>query len=132
MTFFPDLTPHTYMFHREERGVLNIGWLGDGNPMPTGTTSREFHDQLAQLCGSCIGKHRGVHYCEYCNADTPQTSPFYGNGQIRVRDQAGIWYAAPTLIHHYVVDHSYRPPTVFIDAVLNPAEVATTLDKPFI
>ena len=131
MTFFPDLTTHTYMFGREERDVLNIGWLGEGNPMPIGETSREFHDRLAALCENCIGKHRGAHCCEYCTADSVPTSLYYGNGQIRVRDRSGTWYAAPTLIHHYVVDHSYLPPPAFIDAVMDPLEVATTLDELF-
>lgn len=131
MTFFADLTTHTYMFGREEEGVLNIGWLGEGKTIPTGSTSQEFHAFLAVMCENCIGKHRGMHGCEYCTKNSPCSSPFHGNGQIRVRDQSGTWYSAPTLIHHYVVDHGYLPPDAFVGAVLNPAEVATTLDAPF-
>jgi hypothetical protein len=46
-----------------------------------------------------------------------------GNGEIRVRDADGIWYAAPRLVIHYVVEHNYCPPQAFIEAVLNPSEV---------
>ncbi len=31
---------------------------------------------------------------------------------------AGKVYAAPSLVHHYVVAHDYRPPDEFIAAVL--------------
>jgi hypothetical protein len=31
---------------------------------------------------------------------------------------SGKVYAAPTLVHHYVVAHDYRPPDEFIAAVL--------------
>jgi hypothetical protein len=40
-----------------------------------------------------------------------------GNGEIRVIGASAI-YAAPTLIYHYVVAHSYQPPEEFIEAVL--------------
>jgi hypothetical protein len=32
--------------------------------------------------------------------------------------EVGIAYAAPFLITHYITVHGYRPPQVFIDAVL--------------
>jgi hypothetical protein len=40
-----------------------------------------------------------------------------GNGEIRVRGADGTLYAAPSLIAHYVADHSYLPPDGFIDAI---------------
>jgi hypothetical protein len=33
-------------------------------------------------------------------------------------DATGARYAAPTLIHHYVIVHGYRPPQVFVDALM--------------
>jgi len=29
-----------------------------------------------------------------------------------------VLYAAPALIYHYVVEHDYKPPQEFIDAVM--------------
>jgi len=34
-----------------------------------------------------------------------------------------IWYAAPTLVHHYVSVHEYSPPADFVDAVLSPVAI---------
>lgn len=124
MTFFADLTTHTYSTNVEEQGVLNVGWLGERNPIPTGKTSWKFRNLLKQLCSKPILFHRGVHRCEYCTGCVRAS----GNGQIRVRDRTGIWYSAPTLILHYVTEHDYLPPRQFIDAVLDPLEIAADSD----
>ncbi|WP_444843366.1 DUF7919 family protein [Enhygromyxa salina] len=47
-----------------------------------------------------------------------------GSGQIRVLHGA-TWYASPNLIVHYVAEHEYRPPDVFLDAVFNGPQPAT-------
>ncbi|MGW6949192.1 DUF7919 family protein [Streptomyces xanthophaeus] len=41
-----------------------------------------------------------------------------GTGEIRVPCSPGTVFAAPSLIGHYVVVHSYLPPQPFIEAVL--------------
>lgn len=124
MTFFDDLTPHTYTMDAEEVGVLNVGWLGERQPFQTGPTPTAFRDALEALCDNRIGLHRGFHVCEYCLRKTRDDWAQIGNGQIRVRAQNGAWYVAPTMIHHYVSEHDYRPPDGFINAVLNPKEIA--------
>lgn len=45
--------------------------------------------------------------------------------EIRVLAKTGQWYAAPTLVHHYVTWHNYLPPQEFIDAVLSPVQIGT-------
>jgi hypothetical protein len=40
-----------------------------------------------------------------------------GNGELRVIGTDAI-YAAPTLVYHYAVNHSYLPPDEFVQAVL--------------
>ncbi|MEU3075515.1 hypothetical protein [Streptomyces laurentii] len=60
--------------------------------------------------------YRGFHVCNLClraRSGAPR-----GNGEIRVPGESGITYAAPDLITHYVAAHGYRPPQVFVDAVL--------------
>jgi len=44
-----------------------------------------------------------------------------GNGEVRVRAPDGRWYAAPTLVAHYVAVHGYLPPAPFVGAVLRRA-----------
>ena len=116
MTYFADLTPHTYVKTADTRTVLNIGWLSDREPFPRGDTSAEFREKLKELCQHPIHRHRGFHECDLCPAGRARAR---GNGQIRVVGRDGMCYAAPTLIEHYVESHGYCPPLAFIDAVVN-------------
>ena len=127
MTYFEDLSEHTYA-GRPATGALNVGWLGEGRPFPTGQTSEAFRTALDELCNKrSINPSAGHHACEIC-PDASWFDPYYhrmGNGEIRVRDARGIWYVAPRLIIHYVVLHQYCPPHAFIEAVMRPDAVAT-------
>jgi hypothetical protein len=120
MTFFADLTPHSYS-PTGGLEILNIGWLDEGQTFPVGPTSQPFQDALLELCEHPIILHRGVHKCWFCRG---KLQDMVGNGQIRVLTGSGIWYAAPTLVHHYVTRHGYSPPADFVDAVLSPIAVA--------
>lgn len=123
MTFFEDQSPYTY-FPTERRETLNVGWLEKGHPYPVGETSQEFRDKLALLCrrGDVLRRGQllvtriscGFHYCDFC--DLGEQSPKCSK-EMRVRDGRRA-YAAPALVHHYVVVHGYRPPPDFIAAVL--------------
>lgn len=121
MSFFADLTPHTYT-PTAGLDILNVGWLDEGRPFPVAPTSKTFQDALRELCKHPIILHRGFHLCCYCPGKRQDRS---GNGQIRVLGRKGIWFAAPTLVHHYVVVHEYSPPADFVDAVLSPVAVGT-------
>lgn len=121
MAFFADLTPHTYA-PTGDLEILNVGWLHERRPFPVGPTSQDFRDALLELCRRPILLHRGVHLCCYCRGQRQDPA---GNGQVRVQSRTGIWYAAPTLVHHYVSVHDYSPPADFVDAVLAPNAVGT-------
>jgi hypothetical protein len=128
MSYFADLTPHTYTPTGGEK-VVNTGWLDISQPFERGETSAEFCKALQALCEHPIILHRGFHECQFCPAEggrvwPPSHPQRLGNGQIRVRSADGVWYAAPVMVHHYVVEHRYRPPAVFIEAVLHPTAVA--------
>jgi hypothetical protein len=114
LTHFHDLTPHSYSHVSDIDTVLNVGWLSGSEAFETGLTSERFRDALAALVARPVILHRGVHLCYLGCEDRP-----CGNGQIRVLGSNQIWYSAPTLIHHYVVGHDYRPPDAFISAVLD-------------
>lgn len=119
MAFFEDLTPHTYA-PTGGLEILNVGWLDEGRPFAVGPTSQDFQQALLELCKRPIILHRGMHACCYCRGKRENRA---GNGQIRVMSQKGIWYAAPTLVHHYVSVHEYSPPTDFVEAVQSPIAV---------
>jgi len=123
MAYFADLTPYIYT-DSDGLEIFNVGWLDEGNEFRVGKASRGFQTALQELCEYPIVLHRGLHCCCYCygkaGREKRQGKPIArGNGQIRVLGANGRWYAAPTLVYHYVVDHGYLPPEEFIDAVLN-------------
>jgi hypothetical protein len=114
MAFFEDLTPYTYMHPEEElSNTLNVGWLERDHPFPTGEMSEEFRAKLGQLCQRRVKQTRGFHPCYFCKGEGRPTS----SAEMRVA-HAGKVYAAPSLVHHYVVAHQYAPPDEFIAAVL--------------
>lgn len=124
MTYFADLTPYQYGLPEPEPDVLNVGWLDVGYPFHRGETSSEFREALSRLVERPILLDRGFHVCNFCPRDRRDNNyPSRGNGQTRVLGRNGIWYAAPTMVRHYVVTHQYQPPPEFVDAVLNPVAV---------
>ena len=124
MSYFADLTPHTYT-PTDGHAILNIGWLDEASPFARGETIPKFREALRLLCERPVHLHRGFHQCQFCPTEARRVqSAHIGNGQIRVMGLNSIWYAAPTMIHHYVVAHSYQPPSAFVEAVLLSRAVA--------
>jgi hypothetical protein len=101
MAFFEDLTPYSY--HRPEEelpGTLNVGWLDRTHPSPTGQTDEAFRGKLGRLCQRRVKRTRGFHPCPFC---TGRGRP-HSSSEMRVSG-GGKVYAAPSLVHHYVVAH---------------------------
>lgn len=127
MAYFEDLTKYRYS-GKPQSGVLNVGWLGDGQTFSVGITSDVFRTTLKELCDNksknlCWGHH----VCEFCPSAS-WDDPYFrsnGNGEIWVRGADGTWYVAPRLVLHYVVEHGYCPPKEFIEAVIQPSEIGT-------
>ncbi|MBL1079203.1 hypothetical protein JK358_32840 [Nocardia sp. 2] len=130
MTYFADLSPYVYLSDTVAPGekVLNVGWLENGQPFDTGTTSTGFVEKLGELCRTNpVARTRGVHACDLCAEDEKQypVTPLIdgvpvplGGAEVRVPAISGEILAAPDLVYHYVVKHGYLPPTPFIEAVL--------------
>jgi hypothetical protein len=134
MTFYQDLTPYVYFKRREPPDLLslNIGWLDVTQPYVQGDTSQVFRDRLFEFCLDKYVVHiaRGFQECQFCGLSS---EPWFeenefkygenahwmsiGDGEIRVLGSSAI-YSAPALIYHYVVEHHYKPPQEFIEAVL--------------
>ncbi|MFB7180360.1 hypothetical protein ACFCYI_21990 [Streptomyces sp. NPDC056257] len=144
--FYEDLSPYDY-YHDESFGEVssgvrfvsyepayervNIGWLADGHPWPSGPVPADFTDKLlAVLVAQPVNEMLGLHECDLCPplpnggehaARTPRPGhrcAGVGTGEVRIPGPAGSAFAAPQLVGHYVADHGYQPPRVFIDAVL--------------
>ena len=129
--FYEDLTEYDYMpedsFTDRESGFyalwyhpayirLNVGWLEAGRPylrgsIPPGVIEKLKAIQTVQRMNVCLG----VHDCDLC----PPGEGDEGNGEIRIPGSAGVAYAAPLLVTHYIAVHDYLPPAVFVEAVLS-------------
>jgi hypothetical protein len=121
--YFEDLSAYQYSSQHAGEGVLNVGWLSVDRPYARGASSTAFQRNLEVLVRAPVAMFRGFHFCEFClppraqgghKALIPGT---YATGEIRVRGNRGIIYAAPALIFHYVAVHGYLPPREFVEAV---------------
>jgi hypothetical protein len=122
MAYYPDLSRYEYLLQDEilnaggypELGMpfVNVGWLASAREYPRGETDVAFQERLALFClphsvwTLCMGSHT----CEFC-------AEARGSYEIWVVGREKL-YAAPVLIHHYVIAHGYRPPDEFIEALM--------------
>lgn len=132
MTYYEDLTPCAYFDRISSEGsgrpwseyLTAVGWLEPDHIFPTGPSEPAFVDKLIELKNSGQG-FLGYHRCGFCPGALEKTPTRVthngkainvGDGNIFVPGRETV-YAAPSLIIHYVLDHSYIPPTDFCDAV---------------
>jgi hypothetical protein len=145
VTYFADLSPYSYALNGrhdhlvEQPDAVNIGWLGAGHEFPAGQARVWLVPGILKLVtGGLVNLMRGYHMCHLCQR--PYWPPIemgfggheqmLGNGEIRVRGANGTLYAAPSLIAHYVAEHSYLPPDGFIDAIREAAHVGKPGSSP--
>lgn len=125
MAYFADLTPYSFLASAATSPALNVGWLDPAHSFHQGVTEAEFRHRLFALCEHPVHRTRGIHRCAFCSVPTDGAlretlggrTVVLGSAEIRVGG-AGVTYAAPDLIYHYVVRHQYHPPNEFIRAVL--------------
>ena len=113
MAAIADLAPCNY-FPVECEALVAVGWLDKDAKFEVGSVSPEFYQKLKKLCAKpwqpmAAG---GFHVCDLCQFDGPT---FSANVFIPYR---GKIYVAPVAIVHYIGTHMYRPPEIFVDAVL--------------
>ena len=133
MTYYPDLTTYDYLPDTVPAGVelLTVGWLEPGHEFPTAAEGAEpdpvFWQNLITLAADHpVAVTRGVHGCrfrhlfeaDYQYGAVYGTRVLYlGSAEIRVVAADGRRLTAPTLVVHYIRDHGYQPPEVFVEAV---------------
>ncbi|GHH50271.1 DUF7919 family protein [Lentzea cavernae] len=115
MTHYPDLSPYEYSESRVP--MVNVGWLGPPHDFPTGPAPDGLAEALWRMGKRPRNRMRGFHVCEFCDGRREFGDLPLANGEIHV-DADGVRYSAPVLVGHYVRDHHYLPPRVFVDAVL--------------
>lgn len=146
MTYYPDLSPYQYSGGSTQENVVNIGWLDGAHDYPQGAVTEQFVEKLWGFCLVTVDRSLGLHLCDFCAVPYIPRLPgtgiksllnrqerwqvvqrgediiVLGSSEIRVFGRDGTIYAAPNLVYHYVVEHQYRPPDAFIQAVLQGAQ----------
>ncbi|MFF2653981.1 hypothetical protein [Streptomyces sp. NPDC058045] len=131
MTYYEDLSVYDYFSDSIPEGVsaFNVGWLEAGRGYVKGGSSESFLECLETLVrDSGAMRTRGWESCQIPHPESGCPYPvtvgvsggevILGDAEIRVVAQSGDWLIAPNLILHYVREHSYSPPDVFVEAVL--------------
>lgn len=103
---------------------LAVGWLRRRQAFDTGPVPDDFPAALLEFC---LDRHTvcarpATFACPFCSQrvepmELDGGTVHFGVAEIRVIGQDDI-FASPTLVHHYVTAHQYRPPNAFIRAVL--------------
>lgn len=114
MTALNDLAPCDYLPVQSEN-LIAIGWLSKESNFERGTVDPEFFEKLTDLFKAPWQPMAtaGSHACELCQFNRPR---FYANVFIPF---GGRIYVAPEGVLHYIAAHWYKPPDVFIEAVMS-------------
>ena len=114
MTHFDDLDRCSYFGDDFTDSLIAVGWLDCDKPFDRGSVEQAVYDRLIELARDpwqpmVFG---GVHQCDICQYDGPMAAD-----NLFVPDGRSI-FVCPSLITHYIAAHSYVPPKVFVDAIL--------------
>ena len=130
--YIPDLTPYCYDLPKAFESVVAVGWLSKGKPIQTGKCPEDVLKKLNRLIlRERVNPMRGTHRCDFCNQyeirlQISEHSLLLGSAEVWVPESSGrVVLAAPNLIVHYIVDHRYLPPELFINAIREFREEST-------
>lgn len=123
MAHFQDLAPCTYSSRFFTEAPLAIGWL-DTDDYLRGEVSETRIRKLVAIHEDSPFRsdlhYRGMHPCPFCDLHG-EIETNYGSFHIGARNilvpGADVLYYAPSTILHYILDHGYQPPDVFLEAV---------------
>ena len=108
-----DLEPCRYLPLPSDT-LLSVGWLSRGCEFEKGEVSPVFFEKLQGLCRQPWQPvaSAGFHECDLCQFGGPR---FTDNMFV---PYDGFIYVAPVAIAHYIASHWYRPPDIFLRAVM--------------
>jgi hypothetical protein len=119
MTYYQDLEPIDYFRVTSDVPLRSVGWLSKDFVFPRGEVSWDFFSKLCELTKNPWQPFlfRGFHVCELCQfKNYERTCKGTNNLFIPFND---VIYVAPEMILHYINEHHYLPPAVFIEAVMH-------------
>ncbi|MES2822466.1 MAG: hypothetical protein V4732_02610 [Pseudomonadota bacterium] len=128
--FYKDLSFYQYYRSSPMKNLLNVGWLDDKNEFLVGASPLDFRQKLESIIignndfDAHFNRVRCIHSCNICGErditiSNGKTESVLGMSEILVPQvENKLFFAAPSMIIHYVNVHNYLPPQPFIDAVM--------------
>ncbi|WNJ95696.1 hypothetical protein RND59_00805 [Vibrio ruber] len=136
--FYEDLSNYCYYLKTPVATVRNVGWLEKDKPYATGEVLDGFLTKLFSIIlgndivDAQVNRIRSAHPCSLSDCGTlgieaDGRKDSLGAAEIWIPSKDGSdFFAAPSMIYHYVEKHGYLPPKEFVDAVM-----AFDLAKPY-
>jgi len=112
--------------------AILVGFLDDPKDLIVGRTPDDFKARLGGLV-QCASGVMGLTVCPLCHPDGEYDAPLepklfnspcgmhrsIESSEIMITGSNDVIYRAPCLIFHLVMEHGYRPPDDFVNAVLD-------------
>ncbi|CAM3806343.1 hypothetical protein VA7868_03821 [Vibrio aerogenes CECT 7868] len=129
--FYEDLSNYCYYLKTPVSTVRNVGWLEKDQPYKTGKVLDGFLSKLSNIIlgndsvDAQVNRIRSMHPCSLYDCgmleiEVNGKKSSLGTAEIWVPSKDGsVFFAAPTMVYHYVEKHSYLPPEKFVSAVMN-------------
>lgn len=123
--YFEDLTLCRYhggALHADnwQAPLLAVGWLEQPHQYPQGVAPSNLAPRLRAFIAAArdvFSDHfRGLHSCTLCPPGVPAADLELSYINLLIPGRRVV-FAAPAGILHYITDHSYLPPSEFIEAV---------------
>ncbi|SDI64253.1 hypothetical protein SAMN05216588_1217 [Pseudomonas flavescens] len=127
---YPDLTSYGHFLQRPLSSVSNVGWLGAEYDFSQGEVNQFFLQKLRDAIigndffNAQVNRTRSTSPCPLCGCSEIEVNNDHGREFLGAAElwipaiKEGFYYAAPTLIMHYVSKHLYLPPLEFIEALV--------------
>jgi hypothetical protein len=110
--------------------VKNIGWLDSNRKYSVGKVAPDFLPKLGSIiigtakCNAQVNRMRSTSPCRLSDCDIQEiechgSKECLGASEVWVPlGDNGMFYAAPSMVYHYIEEHDYLPPEGFISAVM--------------
>lgn len=129
--FYEDLSSYCYYLKKTVATVRNVGWLEKAKPYETGEVLDGFLPKLSSIIlgndsvDAQANRIRSAHPCSLSDCGTLEIE---SDGRKDSLGAAEIWipskdgsefFAAPSMVYHYIENHNYLPPEEFMSAVMS-------------
>lgn len=121
--FFEDLGAYTYYSEKPFPNVRTIGWLEPKYRFRKGEVSFHLISKLQILIQRTeirdvhVNPIRGSYECKFCAPDESESRLIIQASEIWLPDLCSGFFAAPSMLVHYIEEHRYLPPVEFLEAV---------------